>query len=255
MKSGEQLTWALLAVTALALPKWVFGASLFVQREALARADPWVLPMILLAGLCSLRLVDTSQPLSALFGLVAASYAATPICGLGYECDRYQVVPLLPVVVWIIAATYPNAEARWARTVAVLVSAYGIAAVLTQWAGWSPYFWPAVFGEGFRSWEWAGIASLMGILAIRLRGGRFRLSKAKTKILLLAFTPALVVLTLDFLLQTMGTLKIEGSSLSTPLAAVANLGLGWGIFTLTRAEVALQKESRNEAQHGRTHQL
>ncbi|MEM1246287.1 MAG: hypothetical protein AAGK22_07935 [Acidobacteriota bacterium] len=255
MKSGEQLTWALLAVTALALPKWVFGAAVFVQPEVLSQTRFWILPMILVSGYCSLRLVDTSQPLSALFGLVAAGYSTTPICNAQYDCERYQVAALLPVVIWVIAATFPHARSRWARISALLVSAYGMAIVLTQWAGWNPFFWPAVFDPAFRVWEWVGLCSLAGLLAIRARTGRFRLPLAKSRALSLAFVPALLLLTLDFLLQSVGTLRLEESPLSTLLVVAANLALGGGMFTLTRAEIAQHKESRHEAEQRNPHRL
>lgn len=248
MKPGEQLTWALLAVTALALPKWLFGAAMFLRPEVFRASPAWSLPMILVAGLCSLRIVDRSQPLSALFAVVAAAYATSPICHAGYECERYQVASLLPVVFWTIAATYPNADSVWARWLALVVSGFGLAVVVTQWVGWNPFFWPAIFDPAFRVWEWATLASLAGLLAIRLRSGRFRLPLARSRGLLFAFGPALAGLSLDILLRIVGTVGVEGSLISTLLVVVTNLALGWGIFTLTRAEIAHAKESRDEAE-------
>ena len=73
MKPNEQLSWALVAISLIALPKWVFAVSLFFQPDVLAGSSVQTQLMIVIAGVCSLLLFDLSQPLSALFALVAAS--------------------------------------------------------------------------------------------------------------------------------------------------------------------------------------
>ena len=249
MRPNEQLSWALVTISVIALPKWALSLALLFRLEVLSQVVPHVPAMILVAGICSLLLLDLSQPLSALFALVAAGYATPVLSAGGYAVERYTVSVFLPAVMWVIAATYPNAGSKWARRTALGVSAFSLALFLSLALGLEPFFWPALLEAEFRSWEWATPMTLLALIVIRIRTGRFRLPVAKAKVMLRAFGPALAVLLLEVLAQL--TAKVWGyespPELSRLLVLAANLALGWGIFTLTRAEFARRKEIEHAA--------
>ena len=185
----------------------------------------------------------------------------TPICGAGYECGRYQVVLAAPRCHLGHRGYLPGCGSE--------VGASHVATAgcrcLRYCRSLDPVGWlePVLLAgrlqeTGFRAWEWvAAFASLAGIGAIRIRGGRFRFpAKAKSRTLLFAFFPALVLLTLDFVLQSVGTLRLEGSSLSTPGCCWRPIS-GWdgGSSPSPAPRWRYNKESRNEAEHGKPHHL
>ena len=248
MKPNEQLAWALVAVTLLTLPKWLLAGAVFLGQGSYGLGTQTPVMMVL-AGVCSLLLLDRSQPMSALFALVAAGYSDPILCGGGFECGRYQVGVFFPAVVWLIAATFPSLASKWTVRAALAVSAASLAFFLLLAAGREPWVWPPIYAEDVRVWEWITVASLAGLLLLMFRSRSSRLAKARARVIAIAFVPAFIVLLIDLLV--LAAAKVWG--VNPPdlllLGFVANVALGWGIVTLTRAEFARNKEPRHAVNH------
>ncbi len=243
MKPNEQLSWALVTISIIALPKWAFAGSLVIRPDVLVSVAPQVFPMILITGICSLLLLDSSQPLSALFGVLAGSYATPAICAAGYRCDLYEVGVFFPAILWVFAGTYPDASCRPARVAALIVASFCLALFTMLLFGVDPYVWPSIWGEEYRSWEWGAVVSLVAVGVLRWRSGPFRLPSAKSKVLLIALLPPSLVVLLDVSIRLAAKVGGFVPPSTQFLGMLSNLALGWGVITLTRAEMARHKET------------
>ena len=252
MRPNEQLSWALVGVSLLALPRWAIGALLFIRSDVRA-VGPDILPtllLILVAGVCSLLLLDLSQPLSALFALVAASLATSPLSLANYSPERYPIELFFPSVLWLVAATYPNSNSIWCRRIAIVVTSLSLSFFVVVIVGGDPYVWPAVFDSSVRNWEFIAGFSLLALIVMlwRFRGGERRQKAGlnRGRVLFLAFAPAFFVISLDLVLHLGARVLESRFLLPSVLAPLTLVALGWGIVTLTRAEFARQTEVRHE---------
>lgn len=245
MKPNEQLSWALVLVTLLAAPKWLFALGVVFQAEVLRALPVQTIPVLVTAGVCSLLLLDLSQPLSALFALIASGFAARPICLADFDCTRYEMGVFMPAIFWMIAATYPDLAGPGVRRVALVVSAFCLALFFVLIFGGNPWIWPPLLGEDFRVWEWVGVGTAVALPVIYFRSRGVRLARARSRALLWAFGPVAALLICNLLAQLAA--KVWGYQPPDPtlLAIVANVALVWGLITLTRAEYARRKEVRN----------